>query len=203
MRRRFADRERQTVRYRTLIGAWLAYFATISIAIAEAKLTTDAAAAAGVEAVAPDGHQQSMLIRTTLIALTQANQTGNYSVLRDLGTPLFQASNTDARLGEIFAALRSRNLDFSPILFFDPKLVRAAAVQPNGMLRLTGYIDTRPERILFDMGFERVDGHWRLSAIVVDMQTPPDAGGASGKKTHQKPPETKGAAKKPTALKEH
>ena len=120
----------------------------------------------------PDAYKLNMLIRTTLIALSQANQTGNYSVLRDLGTPQFQAMNTDARLGEIFSTLRLRKLDFSPVLFFDPKLIRPAAIQADGMLRLTGYIDTRPERVLFDMGFESVQGQWRLSAIVVDMNAP-------------------------------
>ena len=54
----------------------------------------------------PDAYKLNMLIRTTLIALNQANQTGNYSVLRDLGTPQFQSLNSDARLAEIFAALR-------------------------------------------------------------------------------------------------
>ena len=120
----------------------------------------------------PDAYKLNMLIRTTLIALSQANQTGNYSVLRDLGTPQFQSTNSDARLGEIFSALRLRNLDFSPVLFFDPKLIRPAAIGANGMLRLTGYIDTRPERVLFDLGFESVQGQWRLAAIVVDMNTP-------------------------------
>jgi hypothetical protein len=120
----------------------------------------------------PDAYKLNMLVRTTLIALSQANQTGNYSVLRDLGTPQFQAMNTDARLGEIFSSLRVRNLDFSPVIFFDPKLIRPAAVQPNGVLRLTGYIDTRPERILFDLGFELVQEQWRLAAIIVDMKAP-------------------------------
>jgi hypothetical protein len=120
----------------------------------------------------PDAYKLNMLVRTTLIALSQANQTGNYSVLRDLGTPEFQSMNTDARLGEIFSSLRVRNLDFSPVIFFDPKLIRPAAIQPNGLLRLTGYIDTRPERILFDLGFEFVQGQWRLAAVVVDMKAP-------------------------------
>ena len=120
----------------------------------------------------PDAYKLNMLVRTTLIALSQANQTGNYSVLRDLGTPQFQAMNTDARLGEIFSSLRVRNLDFSPVIFFDPKLIRPAAFQPNGVLRLTGYIDTRPERILFDLGFELVQEQWRVAAIIVDMKVP-------------------------------
>lgn len=124
----------------------------------------------------PDQYKLNMLIRTTLIALSQANQTGNYSVLRDLGTPQFQAVNSDARLAEIFAGLRQRNLDLSPVLFFEPKLIRAPTVQDNGILRMTGFLDTKPERVLFDMGFESVEGQWRLSAIVVDVQpSPPES----------------------------
>jgi hypothetical protein len=44
-----------------------------------------------------------ILIRSTLLALDHANKTGNYTVLRDLGSPGFQ-TNTDARLAEIFAS---------------------------------------------------------------------------------------------------
>lgn len=135
----------------------------------------------------PDAYKLNMMIRTTLIALNQANLTGNYSVLRDLGTPQFQANNSDARLGEIFAALRGRNLDLSPVLFFDPKLLREPTLQPSGLLRLTGYIPTAPERILFDMGFERVGEQWRLSAIVIDVQPVP-AGAPAAKNELPKGP---------------
>jgi len=157
-----------------LVPAVLLNVLSVSPLLAQTPPVTPIAVAEAPAQV-PDAYKLNMLIRTTLIALSQANQTGNYSVLRDLATPQFQASNTDARLGEIFATLRNRSIDFSPILFFDPKLVRPATMQPNGMLRLTGYIDTRPERVLFDMGFEHVNNQWRLSAIIVDMQTPPAA----------------------------
>jgi hypothetical protein len=45
-----------------------------------------------------------MPIRSALLALDQANKTGNYTVLRELGAPGFQAANTAARLSEIFAS---------------------------------------------------------------------------------------------------
>jgi hypothetical protein len=139
----------------------------------------------------PDAYRLNMLIRTTLIALNQANQTGNYSVLRDLGTPQFQSLNTDARLAEIFAALRNRKLDLSPLLFFDPKLIREPALQ-SGLLRLTGYIPTEPQRILFDIGFERVGDKWSLSAIVIDVQPLKDPPAAPPK---GKEPQAKGTPK--------
>lgn len=149
-------------------------------------------------AAIPDEYKLNMLIRTTLIALSQANQTGNYSVLRDLGTPQFQAMNTDARLVEIFAGLRQRNLDLSPVVFFDPKLIRPPALQANGVLRMTGFIDSKPERVLFDMGFQSVQGQWRLAAIVVDMKPAPPA--PAQPNTAQPPAMTpkKDAAVKPT-----
>jgi hypothetical protein len=135
-----------------------------------AALAEPPAVGAASSQTLPDPYKLNMLIRTTLIALSQANQTGNYSVLRDLGTPKFQAINSDARLAEIFTNLRQRNIDLSPVLFYDPKLVRQPGVAPDGMLRMTGYIPTDPQRILFDLGFERVGNEWRLSAIVIDVQ---------------------------------
>ena len=62
-----------------------------------------------------------ILIRSTLLALDQANKTGNYTVLRDIGAPGFQ-TNSAARLGEIFAKLRNDNLDLSGVAVIDPQL---------------------------------------------------------------------------------
>lgn len=140
----------------------------------------------------PDSHKLNLLIRTTIIALNQANMSGNYSVLRDLGTPKFQATNTDANLAEIFASQRKRNLDLSPILFFDPKLVRDPAIQPSGLLRLTGFIPTKPERLLFDMGFESIAGRWRLSAIVIDIQPAPAGAASAGSAAKKGAPKAAG-----------
>jgi len=127
----------------------------------------------------PDAYKMDMLIRTVLIALSQANLTGNYTVLRDLGSPSFQAVNSAAQLSDIFRELRQRRLDFSPILFFNPKLVRQPAIDESGRLRLTGFLDTRPERINFDMMFELVGSDWRLFGIAVQMQPAPAATAAS------------------------
>jgi hypothetical protein len=44
-----------------------------------------------------------ILIRSSLIALNQANVTGNYSVLRDIGAPDFKQANGADRLAQIFA----------------------------------------------------------------------------------------------------
>src|SRR5215813_12361296 len=52
-----------------------------------------------------------ILIRSTLLALDHANKTGNYTVLRDLGSLGWSQGNSDARLAEIFVGLRRDNID--------------------------------------------------------------------------------------------
>lgn len=153
-------------------GHWIAVACLLLASAAPAQTqSAPPAQPPQLRGVLPDGLKMNMLIRTTLIALSQANTTGNYSVLRDLGAPEFQLNNTVARLTEAFADLRRRKLDFSPVLFFDPKLIREPALDDAGRLRLTGFIDTRPEQVTFDMMFASVGGEWRLFGLAVEMRT--------------------------------
>jgi len=158
----------------------------------------------------PDPYRLNMLIRTTLIALNHANRTGNYTVLRDLSAPAFQRTNNAARLAEIFATLRKRDLDLSPILFFQPKLSQPASINENGLLRLTGFFDTKPERISFDMLFQSVGEIWQLFGVAVDVSPPkPEAAvqpqgqqtqpAQEQKETPANPPRAEGATTRDSA----
>jgi hypothetical protein len=62
----------------------------------------------------PDQYKLNLLIRTTIIAINQANKTGNYTVLRDLAAPDFQNVNSAEKLAEIFTGLRNSKFDLSP-----------------------------------------------------------------------------------------
>jgi hypothetical protein len=115
----------------------------------------------------PDANKLAILIHTSLIALNQANLTGNYSVLRDLGAPGFQQANPAAKLAEIFGHLRRQRLDLGPIVLFTPKLVRHPAIDERGLLTLSGFFETQPQRVEFDLLFQPVGGDWRLFGIRV------------------------------------
>ena len=117
--------------------------------------------------VLPDAYKLNLLIRSSIIALNQANQTGNYTVLADLSAPAFRASNNSVRLAQIFTALRQRQLDLTPVLFFTPKLTAQPQIAPNGLLRLVGFFPTTPEKVNFDLIYQRVEGQWRLFGIGV------------------------------------
>lgn len=127
----------------------------------------------------PDDYTLNMMIRSTIIAVNQANKTGNYSVLRDLGSPGFQRANSVATLTEIFAAQRNSKLDFSPVLFFKPNLVAKPEVDANGILRLIGFFPTQPVIISFDLAFEWVDNEWQHVGVSVSTRRVPQTAGAN------------------------
>ena len=106
-----------------------------------------------------------ILVRSTLLALQHGNDTGNYTVLRDLGAPGFQAANTAARLAEIFASLRNPRVDLSSVAVLEPQIVQGPLVDKDGLLRLAGFFSSGGERFNFELAFQTVDGRLRLFGI--------------------------------------
>jgi hypothetical protein len=136
-----------------------------------------AALASAVHAQAPaqapkpaqiDRNGVLILIRSSLLALDQANKTGNYTVLRDIGAPAFQ-NNTAARLGEIFAKLRSDNLDLSGEAVLDPQLSLLPQIEASGLMHMSGFFPSVPSQVNFDLAFAAVNGQWRLFGISVSI----------------------------------
>ena len=116
-----------------------------------------------------------ILIRTALIALQQANQTGNYGVLYALSAPGFQKENSPERLAQIFAVLRKKNFDLSGVLVLEPQLTVVPQLYPNNVLRMAGFFPSVPMQVYFDLQWTAAQGQWRLIAISVDVgsSTPP------------------------------
>ncbi len=140
-----------------------------SAALAVVLVALLAGGAAGQAGPAvPDPDRIAILIQKTVIALDHANRTGNYTVLRDLGSPGFRRANTAARLAQIFGKLRRRKLDFGPIVLFPARLTRPAEIDSRGMLRLTGFFPTQPEKVSFDLSYRLIQGRWRVFAISIN-----------------------------------
>jgi hypothetical protein len=119
--------------------------------------------------------QAFYLIRSTLLTLNDANRSGNYSVLRDLAAPDFQAKNSPADLTDSFSDLRRRKFDLFATALVAPELTTAPALDAKGMLRLTGHFPTRPQQIDFDLLFQNVGAQWRLFGISVATPAVPAA----------------------------
>ena len=103
------------------------------------------------------------LIKSTIMALQHANQTGNYSVLRDLGTPVFRERFDQAQLTAVFYNLRSRGINFTPILFLPANLTKQPEMTEGNELHVVGDFQTQPMRIQYDLLFLQIDGVWRIN----------------------------------------
>jgi len=130
-------------------------------------------------AALPDDVRIVLMIRNTVLALNQANLTGNYSVLRDMGTPAFQMTNSQARLAEIFASLRGRKLDLSPVMVFNPKLLTPPALQDGQVLKLAGFFPTTPEQVRFEIAYQHYGEQWLLAGLAVSVSAPGEGPQAS------------------------
>lgn len=109
-----------------------------------------------------------ILIRSALLALDQANKTGNYTVLRDLGSPEFQV-NSAAQLADIFAKQRHDNIDLSGVAVIDPQLTLLPQIEANGMMHMAGFFPSVPTQVNFELLYAPVNRQWRLFGVSVSF----------------------------------
>lgn len=149
----------------------LALAQPLPAAAQQEKKTQRAAKPAGPDKPKPaniDRNGVLILVRSALLAVDQANKTGNYTVLRDLGAPGLQA-NTAAQLAEIFASQRKRGLDLAGVAVLEPQLTLLPQIETNGMLHMAGFFPSVPLRLNFELLFAPADHQWKLFGISVDL----------------------------------
>jgi hypothetical protein len=159
--------------------ALLAFFMLATPAMAQNRPVQLAAQAARPAPAVPQGQRVALpppeamviLIRSSVVALSHANLTNNYSVLSGLGSPSFRAANPPARLAQIFAPFRSNSIDMNPVVYVTPQLTQQPTIQ-NGKMRLVGFFPTQPMKVDFDLQFEPTDGMWRLFGLAVNLVQP-------------------------------
>ena len=102
-----------------------------------------------------------------MAAVDHANVTGNYSVLRDLGAPSFQANNNAAALASVFQGIRNQRIDLGNVLLVSPNYEIPPTFVDGGLLRVRGIFPLRPTAIGFDLLFQSVGGRWALFGVSV------------------------------------
>ena len=145
----------------SLLGAAVFGFATLLAPLTPAHAQQRASMSV------PDENVQARLIWSTLVALDNANRTGDYGVLHKLGSTGFQTRNSEAALSNSFRSLRERRVDVGRTINLTPDLYLPPAVDAQGQLRLRGAFEFRPNNIRFDLIYVVEGGGWRLHAISV------------------------------------
>jgi hypothetical protein len=121
--------------------------------------------AAAVPTAIPDEGGVAKLVWSTMAALDHANKTGNYAVLRGLGSRDFQGTNSEAVLSRAFAALRLQGVNLIDTLAIEPEYEFPPHLE-GGALRIRGAFRMRPQAVQFDLLFAWNQG-WMLHAIAV------------------------------------
>ncbi len=116
----------------------------------------------------PDLEHVYVLIRSAILTLDTAVRAGNFSVLRDVGAPSFQAANTSARLARIFQNLDQQGVDLSSVAITAPTITNLHSMDQGRRLSVTGYFPSPRSRIDFNLMFENVGGRWRIFGLSVN-----------------------------------
>jgi hypothetical protein len=114
----------------------------------------------------PESIVVSKLLWSTMAALDQANDTANYSVVRDLGTTAFRQKNNPQTLAQIFVPLRDQRVDLADTLLFSPTYELAPHMVTPTAFRMRGSFPMRPTAVAFDLIFAW-EGGWRLDAVAI------------------------------------
>ena len=94
----------------------------------------------------PNAFRLNLLIRSSIIALSiRPMRRAIIPSCRISALPRSGRRTIRRGLRRFFAALRQRQLDLSPVLFFTPKLIAQPQIAQNGLLRLVGYFPTTPK----------------------------------------------------------
>ena len=110
-----------------------------------------------------------MMARTVMIAVHHANLTGNYSVLRELGSPDFQKRYSTADLSNRFSGFRKVRINLGPVALFVPRLTQPPKYVKPGIIVLSGFFPTKPTQIKFELYFQIVGGAWRLYEMAISL----------------------------------
>jgi hypothetical protein len=133
-----------------------------------------------VQAGLPNPDNMLLLIRTSLLTLNDAIQTGNFTVLRDRLAPSVRDQNPAHQLYRVFARILEQRIDLRATAILTPEMTDVPAVDGNGRLSLKG-VFRAPDGtgLSFHLLFEPTRGQWMLYGATVDTVTAPNVAGAA------------------------
>jgi hypothetical protein len=116
------------------------------------------------------------MVQGAIIAIHQANFTGDYTVLHALGTRELQERTTPSALAKAFKPLRDQKIDLYPVLLLPVGFTEPPGVRSDGMLRLAGYFPSRLQQVNFVIVYYPVAGYWRIDGLSVSTSPAGAAG---------------------------
>lgn len=116
-----------------------------------------------------DAKLGAKLVRSTLLALHHANETGNFTVVHSLGAPSFKQRNNPGTLYQSFELLRQAKIQLDDVAILQPVFEVTPTVEGNRYLKVSGILPTRPNNIGFELIYEVVDRVWLIVGMSVSV----------------------------------
>ncbi len=159
-----------------LLACLLALYSLGSLTLSPAAAQTPPAKSAPpaktqTQPITSDRASILILTRSAILALDQANKTGNYSVFREWSAPAFALTNSSGQLADIFAQLRRNRTDLSGVLLLEPQLTKNPEIDSRSNLHLVGFFPSTPTQLRFELIFAPIDRQWRLFDINLDLNS--------------------------------
>ena len=115
---------------------------------------------------------QEILIKTTLLTFSDANLTGNYTVLHTKLAKVFRDQITPDGLKKGFQPFADQKVDFGLISAKPPIASSESKIDNRGALLLRGYFDTAPSRVNYELDFLPSEGLWKPIMLNVRVKPP-------------------------------
>lgn len=120
---------------------------------------------AQTQADLPGEGVRDMLIVGTLLRFSDANQSGNYAVLRDLASRQFKSEYSAQSLSDAFKSFQNRDLKLDEVAIRDIDVADGGELIHDGVLRLEGHINLARFRLNYLLRFIYEDGAWKLYGL--------------------------------------
>lgn len=118
----------------------------------------------------PTPEIEEVMVKTTLLTLNDANLTGNYDVLFAKMAKPFSDRFTADTLKQAFKSFAGHHIDAIAAM---PIVVSSKPeIGSRGELMLSGYFDTTPSRLTYQLDFAVSEGEWKPVTIDVKVKGP-------------------------------
>jgi hypothetical protein len=117
----------------------------------------------------PDPTQQEILVKSTILTFNDANLTGDYAVLHAKLSKPFRDQFSPDKLKDVFKSFSEQQVDLAGIVVKPIVPTGKAQIDKDGVLVLSGYFDTTPSRVSYQLKFIQSDLEWKAVGIHVDV----------------------------------
>ena len=105
----------------------------------------------------------------SLLDFNKSVQAGDFTVLYDSLSKIWQDQTTPAKLKALFQSFVDKEIDISPIKKVEPVFNKPAEIDSDEVLIVRGYYPTKPKRVIFQLKYYSENSNWKLVGIKIDV----------------------------------